>query len=180
MQGPVYGIVTDEMYVDGQLKEELMTCFYYDEVYGTVINRFITQAVIGHPLTVYGKGGQTRGFLNIKDTMQCVYLSATKPAKPGELRVMNQMTETFSVYELAVRVYEAAKILGFETCIEHWPNPRVEKEEPFYEVEYTKLLDLGLEPHCLDVATLKQMVEIVATFGHRIDSDAIYRGYKWQ
>ena len=96
-QGVVYGIETDETARD----ERLVTRFDYDATFGTVLNRFCVQAVIGHPLTVYGEGGQTRGFLNIRDTIQCVELAAANPADRGEFRVFNQFTEQFSVAELA-------------------------------------------------------------------------------
>src|SRR3954462_5760187 len=107
-QGVVYGIETDESALDPRLA----TSFHYDEVFGTALNRFCVQAVIGHPLTVYGKGGQTRGYLNIRDTIQCVALATSNPAAPGELRVYNQFTEQFSVLELAERVKEAGEHLG--------------------------------------------------------------------
>ena len=86
-----------------------MTRFDYDEYFGTVLNRFCVQAVIGHPLTVYGEGGQTRGFLNIRDTLQCVELAVANPAELGEFRVFNQFTEQFSVAELAELVARAGR-----------------------------------------------------------------------
>jgi len=97
MQGPIYGIYTGEADMD----ERLMPNFHYDEIFGTVLNRFIVQAVAGYPLTVYGKGEQIRGFINLTDTMQCVYLAAQNPPKQGELRIFNRITETFSINQLA-------------------------------------------------------------------------------
>ena len=125
MQGPVYGIFTGESEVD----ESLLTLFSYDELFGTVLNRFIVQAVAGYPLTVYGKGGQTRGYLNIKDTLDCVRLSLENPASNGELRIFNQFTETFSVNELAGKVQSAGKQLGIDVEIKNIENPRKELEE---------------------------------------------------
>src|ERR671927_882884 len=127
-QGVVYGIETPEATLD----ERLLTRFDYDQAFGTALNRFCVQAMIGHPLTVYGKGGQTRGFLNIVDTLQCVELTADNPADPGEFRVYNQFTESFTVAELAEKVREAAGVLGVDVTIDSLQNPRVELEEHYY------------------------------------------------
>src|SRR5690242_18303773 len=142
-QGVVYGIETDETAGD----ERLITRFDYDEIFGTVLNRFCVQAVIGHPLTVYGSGGQTRGFLNIRDTLQCVELAASNPAEAGEFRVFNQFTEQFSVAELAELVQRSGAELGYEVEVNNYPNPRIEAEHHYYNATNTKLIDLGLEPH---------------------------------
>ena len=144
-QGVVYGIETEETAQD----ERLLTRFDYDEIFGTALNRFCVQAVIGHPLTVYGKGGQTRGALNIRDTLQCVELAVNNPAELGDYRVFNQFTEQFTVGELAERVKKAAEELGHTVEIQNFPNPRVELEEHYYNAANTKLHDLGLEPHLL-------------------------------
>ena len=128
-QGVVYGIETDESSRD----ERLLTRFDYDEYFGTVLNRFCVQAVIGHPLTVYGEGGQTRGFLNIRDTLQCVELAVDNPAGLGEFRVFNQFTEQFSVSELAELVATAAAETGREVEIRKFPNPRVEARAPLLQ-----------------------------------------------
>ncbi len=175
MQGPVYGVSSD----DADLDSRLMPNFHYDEVFGTVLNRFIVQAVAQYPLTVYGKGGQTRGYLNLKDTMQCVYLSATQPAKKGELRIFNQMTETFSVNELAERVNKIGNKLGFNVKINHIENPRKEKEEHYYNPQYTGLLEFGLKPHYLTDEVLTGMFKVVEEYKDRINKDAIFRGIKW-
>ena len=175
MQGPVYGLSTGEADRD----ERLMPNFHYDEVFGTVLNRFIVQAVAGHPLTVYGKGGQTRGYLNVKDTMQCVYLSAMNPAGKGELRIFNQVTETFSVNELAERVSGAGRSLGYDVRVSHMDNPRKEKEQHYYNPAYTGLLDLGLKPHYLTDEALEGMFRKVERYRMRINKDAILRGVKW-
>src|SRR6201991_5212488 len=166
-QGVVYGIETEETAGD----ERLITRFDYDEVFGTVLNRFCLQAVIGHPLTVYGSGGQTRGFLNIRDTLQCVELAALNPADAGEFRVYNQFTEQFSVIDLAHRVKEAGEHLGYEVEIQHCENPRVEKEQHYYNAIHTKLLDLGLEPTLLGEELVESMIHAIERYkGHVIES----------
>src|ERR687887_1098006 len=144
-QGVVYGIETDETMLDARL----MTRFDYDDAFGTALNRFCLQAVIGHPLTIYGEGGQTRGYLNILDTLRCVELATLNPADAGEYRVFNQFTEQFSIVELAELVQRAGKEHGLDVTIESIENPRVELEEHYYNAKHTKLVDLGLEPHFL-------------------------------
>ncbi len=176
MQGPVYGVFTEETEKD----DRLMPIFNYDEVFGTLLNRFIVQAVSGYPLTVYGKGNQTRGFLNIMDTMQCVYLSATQPADQGQLRVFNQLTEPFSVNELASRVKEAGDRLGYKVKIDSIKNPRVEKEDHYYNVKYTGLLDLGLKPHYLTDKVLEDLFAITDKHKDRINKDSFFKGISWK
>ena len=175
MQGPVYGISTDE----ADLDERLMPNFNYDEIFGTVLNRFIVQAVAGYPLTVYGKGGQTRGYINIKDTLQCVYLAAENPPKEGDLRIFNQITETFMVNELAEKVKQVGAKLGYEVKINHIENPRKEAEEHYYNPKYTGLIELGLKPHPLTEEVLIGMFEIVAKYKDNINPTCIFRGIKW-
>jgi UDP-sulfoquinovose synthase len=164
-QGVVYGIETEETGRD----ERLINRFDYDELFGTVLNRFCLQAVIGHPLTVYGAGTQTRGFLNIRDTLACVELAAANPAERGEFRVFNQFTEQFSVIELAELVKASAEHLGYEVEIRHYDNPRVEKEQHYYNAVHTKLLDLGLQPTLLG----EELVESVLHILERYKGDAI-------
>lgn len=175
MQGPVYGIVTDE----SEQQERLLTCFSYDELFGTVLNRFIVQAVAGYPLTVYGRGGQTRGYLNIKDTLNCVRLSLENPADKGELRIFNQFTETFSVNDLADRVQAAGKQLGLDVRVRHIENPRKEMEEHYYNPRHTGLLELGLEPNYLTEAVLVGMMTKVLRHRASIEAHKIFRGTKW-
>ena len=138
-QGVVYGLETDESALDPRL----VTSFHYDEVFGTALNRFCVQAAIGYPLTVYGRGGQTRGYLNIRDTIRCVALAVANPAEAGELRVYNQFTEQFSVLELAERVKAAGDHLGWDVAIGHHPNPRIEAEDHYYNAKHSKLLESG-------------------------------------
>jgi UDP-sulfoquinovose synthase len=174
-QGVVYGIDTQETASD----ERLITRFDYDEVFGTVLNRFCLQAVIGHPLTVYGSGGQTRGFLNIRDTLQCVELAVTNPAEAGEFRVFNQFTEQFSVLELAELVKHAGEHLGYSVEIQHVDNPRVEKEEHYYNAIHTKLLDLGLEPTLLGEELVESMIHVIERHKGRAIEGAIDPRTRW-
>ena len=174
-QGVVYGIETPETADD----ERLITRFDYDEVFGTVLNRFCLQAVIGHPLTVYGTGGQTRGFLNIRDTLNCVELAVENPAEGGEFRVFNQFTEQFSVLELAELVKGAGEHLGYEVEISHCENPRVEKEEHYYNAIHTKLLDLGLEPTLLGEELVESMIHIIERYKGNAIETAIDPHTRW-
>ena len=176
MQGPVYGISTDEADMD----ERLMPNFHYDEIFGTVLNRFVVQAVAGHPLTIYGKGKQVRGYINLKDSLACVYLAALHPPKMGELRIFNQITETFSVVELAEKVQKVGEKLGYRVKVKHYENPRVEKEEHYYNPKYTGLRELGLKPHYLTDEVLEGMFRMVEKYKWRINQAAIFRGIKWK
>ena len=175
MQGPVYGIFTYEADND----ERLLPFFNYDEIFGTVLNRFVVQAVAGYPLTVYGKGGQTRGYINIKDTLNCVRLSVANPADRGELRIFNQFTETFSVNDLAAKVQEAGSDLGLNIQIQHIKNPRLESEKHYYKPANTGLIQLGLEPHFLTREFLAEMMQFVLKNKKRIKPDQIYQNVKW-
>ena len=175
MQGPVYGIETEETTIDRNLN----TIFNYDEIFGTIINRFITQAVAGHPLTVYGKGGQTRGYLNIKDTLQCVYKSALLPAKSGELRIFNQIMETFSVNELAKKIHRIGIERQHKVEIDHIDNPRIESEDHYYNPVYQGLVDIGVEPHYLTDEVVNSIFKIVEHHSKNIRKDVIFRGIKW-
>jgi UDP-sulfoquinovose synthase len=172
-QGIVYGHETEETL----LHPELATRFDYDGVFGTVLNRFCVQAVTGHPLTVYGSGGQTRGMLNILDTLACVELALDNPAEPGEFRVFNQFTESFSVLEMAEMV---AAEFGGDAVIEHPPTPRVEKEEHYYRAAHTKLLDLGLMPHLLTPGVIKSILGVAEMYKDRVDPAAILPTVNWR
>jgi UDP-sulfoquinovose synthase len=174
-QGVVYGIETAETARD----ERLITRFDYDELFGTVLNRFCVQAVIGHPLTVYGSGHQTRGFLNIRDTLACVELAAGNPAGRGEFRVFNQFTEQFSVLELAQLVKHAGEHLGYEVEVGHVDNPRVEKEEHYYNAVHTKLLDLGLEPTLLEEELIESIVHAIERYKGNVIESSIDPHTRW-
>jgi UDP-sulfoquinovose synthase len=161
-QGVVYGLHTDETLMD----PALVNRFDYDGVFGTALNRFLIQAAIGHDLTVYGEGGQTRGFLNIRDTIRCIEIAAENPADIGEFRVFNQFTEEFSVLDLAEKVRRVAEQEGLNVRIAHLDNPRVEKEKHYYNARNTKLKELGLEPHLLTDEVLR---DILLTAGRHKD-----------
>jgi len=176
MQGPVYGIATEQT----ALNEGLLPNFNYDEIFGTVLNRFVVQAIVDYPLTVYGKGSQIRGYLNLLDSLQCIYLSLVKPAAAGELRIFNQIVETFSVNDLALKVSEVGKSLGYQVNINFMPNPRVEKEEHYYNPACTGLLDLGLQPHYLTTEILVNMFKLVEKYQGNINREAIFRGVGWK
>ena len=175
MQGPVYGIFTDENKAD----DRLLPAFAYDEIFGTVVNRFIVQAVAGYPLTVYGQGGQTRGYLNLKDTLQCLLLAAENPASEGELKIYNQLTETFSVNQLASHVERVGNKMGLNVEIKSIANPRKEMEEHYYNPAHTGLVDLGLEPHFLTDDRLEEIIAKVVDFRAAISQGRIFRGVKW-
>jgi len=174
-QGVVYGIRTEETALD----ERVCTRFDYDEVFGTVLNRFCVQAVVGHPLTVYGKGGQTRGFLNIIDTLQCVRLAVENPAAGGEFRVFNQFTEQFSVNELAEIVRRVGGGMGINVSVESVPGPRIEAEEHYYNAAHTKLVELGLHAHPLTDDVVIHMIETVARYKDRILVGPIAPKTRW-
>jgi len=175
MQGPVYGLETEEAKID----DRLQTIFNYDEVFGTILNRFVVQAVIGYPLTVYGKGGQTRGYLNIKDTLQCVYKAAETPAEKGELRIFNQIMETFSANELARWVQKVGRKRGYDVRVDHLENPRKEAEDHYYNPTYQGLIDIGVEPHYLTDEVLAGMFAVVAQNRANIREDVIFKGIRW-
>jgi UDP-sulfoquinovose synthase len=174
-QGVVYGIRTLETGLD----ERLCTRFDYDEVFGTVLNRFCVQAVVGYPLTVYGRGGQTRGFLNVVDTLQCVRLAVENPAGEGEYRVFNQFTEHFSVRDLAEKVSAVGDAIGLNVALERLPDPRIEAEEHYYNADHTKLLELGLRPHLLTDDVIRHLMETIERYKDRILLGPIAPKTRW-
>ena len=174
-QGIVYGVLTDETGMD----ELLINRLDYDGVFGTALNRFCIQATVGHPLTVYGKGGQTRGFLDIRDTVRCIELAIANPAEPGEFRVFNQFTELFSVGDLAMMVKKAGNAMGLDVDINHIDNPRVEKEEHYFNAKNTKLLDLGLQPHLLSDSLLDSLLNFAVKYQNRVDHKQILPKVSW-
>jgi UDP-sulfoquinovose synthase len=175
-QGVVYGTITDEVQTD----EALINRFDYDEVFGTVLNRFCAQAAIGTPLTVYGKGGQTRGFLDIRDTVRCIELVCLNPANRGEFRVFNQFTEQFSVLELAQMIKLVAGKMGLLVEIDHLPDPRVEAEAHYYNAKHSKLADLGLEPHLLSDSLVDSLISIALRYRDRIDPSVFNPQVNWR
>ncbi len=175
-QGVVYGVLTDETGMD----EVLINRLDYDGVFGTALNRFCIQAAVGHPLTVYGRGGQTRGFLDIRDTVRCVELAIANPAEPGKMRVLNQFTEMFSVGDLALMVKKAATTMGLSVEIKNLENPRVEAEEHYFNAKNTKLLDLGLKPHFLSDSLLDSLLNFALKYKDRVDMQQIMPKVTWK
>jgi UDP-sulfoquinovose synthase len=175
-QGVVYGTVSDEV----ALHEGLINRFDYDEIFGTVLNRFCVEAAVGHPLTVYGKGGQTRGYLDIRDTVRCIEIACLSPARPGEFRVFNQFTEQFRVLELAHMVKAAGKNIGLKVEIDHLPAPRVESEEHYYNAKHSKLIDLGLQPHYLSESLLDSLLNIAVKYQDRVDQSLFLPRVNWR
>ncbi len=175
-QGVVYGVSTHETDRD----EALVNRLDYDGVFGTALNRFCIQAAIGHPITVYGKGGQTRGFLDIRDTVRCVELAVLNPADRGEFRVFNQFTEQFSVLDLALMVQKAGAEMGLNVEVRHLENPRVEKEEHYFNAKNTQLRSLGLEPHCLSNSLLDSLLHFAIRYRDRVDEKQILPHVSWR
>lgn len=174
-QGVVYGVLTEETGMDQMLINRLD----YDGVFGTALNRFCIQAAIGHPLTVYGTGGQTRAFLDIRDTVRCMEIAIANPAKAGEFRVFNQFTEQFSVKDLALMVKKAGTAIGLDVEISNLDNPRVELEEHYFNAKNTSLLSLGLEPHYLSDALLDSLLNFATKYKHRVDEKEILPKISW-
>ncbi len=174
-QGVVYGIDTDETL----LHADFRTSFHYDDVFGTVLNRFMVQAAKGVPLTVYGTGEQTRGFLNIRDTIACVALAADNPGAHGDFRVFNQFTEQFSVMQLAEMVATAGRRAGIDVHIDHVENPRVEQEKHYYNAKHSKLVELGLNPHLLTEQALDAMFAVVRANCYHVDEGFFMPRIKW-
>jgi UDP-sulfoquinovose synthase len=175
-QGVVYGVLTEETGMD----ELLINRLDYDGVFGTALNRFCIQAAIGYPLTVYGKGGQTRGFLDIRDTVRCVEIAIANPADPGQFRVFNQFTELFSIGDLAVMVQNASTKMGLDVTINHIDNPRVELEQHYFYAKNTSLLSLGLEPHYLSDSLLDSLLNFAHKYQHRVDKNQILPKVSWR
>jgi UDP-sulfoquinovose synthase len=172
-QGVVYGAETEQTKRDPRLA----TRFDYDGVFGTVLNRMVIQAVLGHPLTVYGDGSQTRGLINLVDTVECIRLAAEAPAARGEFRVFNQLTEALSVRQIAETI--AAGYAG-TASIEHVENPRVEAEGHYYNVKHTALEKLGLEPTLLSMTLIDHLFAVVERHRDRVDVGAIMPTVKWR
>lgn len=175
-QGVVYGTVTKQTEQD----ERLINRFDYDDIFGTALNRFCLQAALDYPLSVYGKGGQTRGFLDIRDTVRCIELAIDNPADAGQFRVFNQFTEQFSVLQLAEMVQESGKRFGLDVNIEHTANPRVELEDHYYNAKHTKLLDLGLQPHYLSESLVDSLLNIAIKYRDRVDPSIIAPRVNWR
>jgi UDP-sulfoquinovose synthase len=172
----VYGVLTEETGMD----ELLINRLDYDGIFGTALNRFCIQAAVGHPLTVYGKGGQTRAFLDIRDTVRCVEIALGNPANSGEFRVFNQFTEMFSVGDLAMMVKKAGTILGLNVDVDYLDNPRVEAEDHYFNAKNTNLLDLGLQPHYLSDSLLDSLLNFAVKYQGRVDQAQILPKVSWR
>ncbi|MGH6982309.1 MAG: NAD-dependent epimerase/dehydratase family protein, partial [Stellaceae bacterium] len=175
MQGPVYGHCSDAARGD----EALFPHFHYDDLFGTVVNRFAAQAATGVPLTVYGNGNQRRGYLDLDDTLQCIALVADAPPAPGKLRVFNQFTEIFSVRELAERVRDVGRRLGLDVSIRAIDNPRRERDEHYYRPAHDGLTRLGFAPRRLGDDRLAAMIEFVRRHRDAIDTARIMPRVSW-
>ena len=175
-QGVVYGVLTEETGMD----ELLINRLDYDGVFGTALNRFCIQAAVGHPLTVYGNGSQTRAFLDIRDTVRCVEIAINNPADAGEFRVFNQFTEMFSVADLAMTVKKAGNSLGLDVEINHLENPRVEAEDHYFNAKNTSLLGLGLEPHYLSDSLIDSLLNFAMKYKERVDKNQILPKVQWR
>lgn len=175
-QGIVYGADTYET----TLHPDLATRYDYDQIYGTALNRFCIQAAYGHPLTVYGSGKQTRGYINIKDTVRCIELAILSEPSAGEYRVFNQITESFVINDIAEKVQRVGESLGLSVQIDSFQNPRVESEDHYYNAVHTHLMDLGLEPHLLDDAEIESMIKLTLAHRDRINPNLIMPTVSWR
>ena len=176
-QGVVYGNFTPEIEEDF---ENLCTSYHYDEIFGTIINRFISQAVTNFPLTVYGTGNQKRGFLNLIDTIKCIEIAVKNPAKEGEFRVFNQFTDFLSLNEMADLVIKASSDLKIKATKKNIANPRKEMEEHYYNPKNTSLISLGLKPIEFNLETIKKNIKIVEKYKSNIDQNYFNPTVKWE
>ena len=174
MQGPVYGLETKET----QMSLKLLPNFHYDDIFGTVVNRFLVQAVLDHPLTVYGNGNQKRGYINLIDSLNCVELALKNPPKEG-MRILNQFTETFTVNQLAYKIKNSAKNLGINVKIKSLTNPRQEKEKHYYNPKFTGLKKLGLKPTLMTEKVLTNMLNLVTKYKKKINQNIILPRVRW-
>ena len=176
MQGPVYGVYTNDFSKENKLEPT----FAYDDMFGTVLNRFIVQSVANTPLTVYGSGNQIRGYLNIKDTIQCIKLALKNPPKKGVLNIFNQFTEQFSVKELADKVSSALKKIELDVKIKSIKNPRIEKEKHYYNAKNSGMKKLGLKPTLLTDEVIIEMAQYVISNKKHIDNKIISPKSTWK
>jgi UDP-sulfoquinovose synthase len=172
-QGVVYGQQTPETARD----DRLATRYDYDAVFGTVLNRFVIQSVIGEPLTVYGNGSQVRGIIEIRDTVRCLQLACENPAERGEFRVFNQMTQSLSITQMAETI---ARLSPEKVTVDQLANPRVEEEGHHYNVVHAGLVELGLEPHLLSDTLIESLFEITKRFAHRVRPEAMIPTIDWR
>ncbi|MGL5825960.1 MAG: NAD-dependent epimerase/dehydratase family protein [Nocardioides sp.] len=175
-QGIVYGTVTDQTLLD----PELPTRYDYDHIYGTALNRFCVQAALGQAISMYGKGGQTRGYIDIRDTMRCIELAILNPPAAGEYRVFNQITEQFTITDIAGKVAQVARKRGLPAKVEHLPNPRVEAEEHYYRAVHTRLEELGLRPHLLGEDAIDALLDQASRHKDRVEPTMLEPRVQWR
>jgi UDP-sulfoquinovose synthase len=175
-QGVVYNVETTETARDAVLTNR----YDYDGIFGTALNRFCAQAANGDPITVYGQGGQTRGFIDIRDTVRCIELAANNPPEASEFRVFNQFTEQWSVLQLARLVEKVALSLDMKPELVHLDNPRVEKETHYYNAANTRLMDLGLKPHLLNEETVERLLLTAMENRTRIHPETFIPQVDWR
>ncbi len=177
MQGVVYGTRIDAMGDD----ERLLTRFDFDQCFGTAINRFCAQSVIGEPLTPFGKGRQRRGFLPLRDSMQCLTLAVENPPESGEYRVFNQFEEVYDLTALAQKVAKVANEMDLGTRIHNVENPRTELEEHYYNPDHRSLLDLGYKPTHEMEAELRMVLTDLVKYRSRIEArkEAMIPDIRW-
>lgn len=175
MQGPVYGMLTKQT----RLTDKLLPNFNYDDIFGTVLNRFLVQAIAGIPLTVYGKGLQKRGFINITDSLECIKLAADNPPNPGVMNIFNQFTESLSINDLALIVKESAQKIGIDVRIKNIDNPRIEKEDHYYNPKNNSFFDLGLKPSLLSENVCIELLNLILKYKNYINNDLIYPRVNW-
>ncbi len=175
MQGPVYGIKSSEHINDEKLYPE----FTYDDLFGTVLNRFIVQAVAGIPLTIYGTGKQIRGYINLADTIKCINIALKNPAKKGALEIYNQFTEQFSVNELATKVKKALNKVNINVKIKKIKNPRIESERHYYHAKNIKMKKLGLKPSLLTDEIIIEIATYIKRHMKKINKKIIQPKSSW-
>jgi UDP-sulfoquinovose synthase len=166
MQGVVFGTQIEEMKGD----QRLVTRFDIDQSFGTAVNRFCAQAVIGHPMTPFGRGHQRRGFIPLRDSIQCMTLSIENLSRSGEYRVFNQFEEVYDVTELAVKVQKVGCELGLAVEVRNLENPRIEKEEHYYHPDHQHLIELGYQPTHDMERELNIMLTDLMKYRDRIES----------
>ena len=175
MQGPVYGI-----YPNKKLDDDVAPLFTYDDIFGTVLNRFIIQAIMNQPLTVYGSGNQIRGYINILDSIECIKIAMKNKPKRGELKIYNQFTEQFSVLELAELVKKSLKKININVNIKKVENPRVEKEKHYYNAKHSNLKKLGLKANKLNEKMIIQIANYCMKYKNNIKINTIMPKVKWK
>jgi len=176
MQGPVYGIYPIQNIKDDQL----VPMFTYDDIFGTVLNRFIVQAIVDKPLTIYGKGTQIRGYINVIDSINCIKITLQNLPKKGELKIYNQFTEQFSILELSNMVKKSLKKININVKVNKIENPRIEKEKHFYNAKHSNLEKLGLKPLKLSEDVVIDIANYCQKFKKNIDTKTIIPKVKWQ